>query len=1006
MGFLLDIEKMFLNVKLNEEDKKYCLVWIFHQGEWKIMQFESHLFGKRDSPNLVMFCVHKAAAMMFDQCPKASKFLQSYTIMDDLLANANDSKECLQTIQDVQNILGLLNMKCHKIICSDENVLKALGEEKVHKKIEFVSHGDGEDKEEGVKYNKLKTLGLNWDGEKDQFYYEFFLPEVEKWTKRLILGTYAKIFDPCGFLLPFVITGRLAFQASCLESQDWDAKIEEEGESSKLWKNFLNGLGKLGEIQIQRIIRSQKEENVMKRQIHIFSDASKNAMGACAYLATFYKNGESESHLIMAKANVAPTLQKSLPRLELAAAEIATRMTEIIHKFTGIPSLNFNYWSDSYNVLYWILQQSRALPVFEANRVSKIQCLSNIKNWKHVPGHLNPADLITRPVDPKILQNSQNWWHGPEFILTEEYPPQKINPSLINEEAYSKRIKIFNLNLRIKEDSFGEFEKRFNAFAQVLQVVWNLKKWRNPELNKFGLGLRRRFTFAEICKYIQRQCYGEEIAVLEEGKQLHFQHHLVELKPFLDEDGVLRGESRFSFADNLSWEEKNPVILHHQHPFTKLLVDEKHKKFLNCTGGTGTLMSAIRKTGEAIWIPRGRRMLNCVIRECINCRRYDPKPAPQEMGKLPNYRIDEDFTVFSTCGIDCFGPYVVERAILKDEEKKKKVLEEELRRRNISKDDPDYKPARKEKDETRYSKKIKDVLNSLNQNKVWVVIFTCAVSRAIHLEVIDSMDIRAIYLAIQRFVAIRRYPKRFVSDQGTNFRGLVNLLKEMKSRREYQNHFKAQAPDLQWEFNTPLSPHQGGFWERLIKEAKRAIHKSTSTYEMDFEIFRTMIKGVENLLNNRPLINQFDFNDRIITPNDILKCKIDNLDIQAAAGKYPKEIDKYNEIMRFIWEEIVDYSLKRNSTLRKWRQENPKFQNGEVVIIVGKTNEYGKYPIGLIVEEDPSKDDIQRKVKVKIPSGEILERGVHDLYRLNKPEIESVKCHSLYIDVLEQNWDH
>ena len=110
--------------------------------------------------------------------------------------------------------------------------------------------------------------------------------------------------------------------------------------------------------------------------------------------------------------------------------------------------------------------------------------------------------------------------------------------------------------------------------------------------------------------------------------------------------------------------------------------------------------------------------------------------------------------------------------------------------------------------------------------------------------------------------------------------------------------------------------------------------------------------------------------------------------------------------MRFIWEEIVDYSLKRNSTLRKWRQENPKFQNGEVVIIVGKTNEYGKYPIGLIVEEDPSKDDIQRKVKVKIPSGEILERGVHDLYRLNKPEIESVKCHSLYIDVLEQNWDH
>ena len=99
--------------------------------------------------------------------------------------------------------------------------------------------------------------------------------------------------------------------------------------------------------------------------------------------------------------------QRSLPKLELAAADLAVKMSELLYATTKIPSKKYHYWSDSYNVLYWILKNSRELPVFEANRVAAIQISSDIRKWKHVPGEINPADIITRPRTPAALSENK-----------------------------------------------------------------------------------------------------------------------------------------------------------------------------------------------------------------------------------------------------------------------------------------------------------------------------------------------------------------------------------------------------------------------------------------------------------------------------------------------------------------------------------------------------------------------------------------------------------------------
>ena len=67
--------------------------------------------------------------------------------------------------------------------------------------------------------------------------------------------------------------------------------------------------------------------------------------------------------------------------------------------------------------------------------------------------------------------------------------------------------------------------------------------------------------------------------------------------------------------------------------------------------------------------------------------------------------------------------------------------------------------------------------------KIWVVLFTCLYSRAVHLEVPSSMDINSVKLALRRFTAIRGYCYFYRSECGTNFIGTQNQLKDLEMQQ-------------------------------------------------------------------------------------------------------------------------------------------------------------------------------------------------------------------------------
>ena len=158
-------------------------------------------------------------------------------------------------------------------------------------------------------------------------------------------------------------------------------------------------------------------------EIHCFSDASEKAYGTCVYFHSTDGNGEITVQLLTSKSKVAPLKVQSLPRLELCGAVLAAQLMEmVLEALTGQYKVHF--WTDSTCVLQWIRATPPTWNTFVANRVSKIQTLTEGCSWRHVPGISNPADLISRGVMPNALEGNSLWWEGPGWLKegTDNWP--------------------------------------------------------------------------------------------------------------------------------------------------------------------------------------------------------------------------------------------------------------------------------------------------------------------------------------------------------------------------------------------------------------------------------------------------------------------------------------------------------------------------------------------------------------------------------------------------------
>ncbi|UYV81287.1 hypothetical protein LAZ67_20000662 [Cordylochernes scorpioides] len=116
------------------------------------------------------------------------------------------------------------------------------------------------------------------------------------------------------------------------------------------------------------------------------------------------------------------------------------------------------------------------------------------------------------------------------------------------------------------------------------------------------------------------------------------------------------------------------------------------------------------------------------------------------------------------------------------------------------------------------------VTDGRRHEKRWVIIFTCLVTLAIHLEVENALTTDKFMMGLSRFIDTRGRPDSIYSDNGTNFVGASKELKLAAS----EIHIEVMAASrsfgpVKWKFNPPAAPHFGGAWECLIKSLKKCL---------------------------------------------------------------------------------------------------------------------------------------------------------------------------------------
>jgi len=279
-----------------------------------------------------------------------------------------------------------------------------------------------------------RALGVQWYVTPDTFGFKIATKDKPP-TRRGILSVISSISDPLGFVAPFHLSAKILLQNLCRKQLGWDDLIPEE--DLLCWKRWLEELPRLKQFAIERCFKPPNFGDIISCQLHHFSNASLVVYGAVSYVRLVNAQHEVHCSLVMGKSHLSPLKPVSIPRMELSAAVLSTRLDRMIPQEIDLAISDSFFWTDSTCVLRYIANSERRYKTFVANRVAAIREQSIPSQWHCVGTRMNPADDASRGLSAEAIIRSNRRTKGPEFLwLSEENWPQM--PAAIDEEIGQK----------------------------------------------------------------------------------------------------------------------------------------------------------------------------------------------------------------------------------------------------------------------------------------------------------------------------------------------------------------------------------------------------------------------------------------------------------------------------------------------------------------------------------------------------------------------------------------
>ncbi|XP_057688053.1 uncharacterized protein LOC130913445 [Corythoichthys intestinalis] len=426
-----------------------------------------------------------------------------------------------------------------------------------------------------------------------------------------------------------------------------------------------------------------------------------------------------------------------------------------------------------------------------------------------------------------------------------------------------------------------------------------------------------------IIKATQEEHFSSDIAALERTQSVPKNSALQKLNPTL-KDGLICVGGRLKHA-NINTTEKHPIILPKKSHVSLLLVRQYHDKVQH--QGRHFTEGALRAAGY--WLIGGKQLIASVIHKCVMCRQLRRKVEGQLMADLPPERLQTS-PPFTYVGVDVFGPWPV-----------------------ISK-------------RTRGGEA---------QSKRWAMLFCCMSSRAVHIEIIASLDTSSCINALRRFFAIRGPAKQIRSDCGTNFVAAAKELGLNSKNPDATVQKFLTDQNCAWVFNPPHASHRGGSWERLIGLSRRILNAILlkNNIQLTHDVLWTLLMEVTAIINARPLVPVSNDSESpfILSPAMILTQKVG---VPAPPGEftdkdlYLKQWRQVQSLANQFWRCWRQDYLPTLQSRRRWTEKKRDAKVGDIVILKDSQTARNEWPMAMVTAVFPGRDGRVREVQLKVSS--------------------------------------
>ena len=374
---------------------------------------------------------------------------------------------------------------------------------------------------------------------------------------------------------------------------------------------------------------------------------------------------------------------------------------------------------------------------------------------------------------PLEIENNDLWWYGPSWLQkSKDCWPTKLSSVVETTEEGELKLKkkhqtlgeqlallitvkreqpVVQLQNVINCEEFNNYQKLLRVTAYVLRFCKNIRsKKLQVKVESSDNFLVGELSVKEISEAELLWVISVQSVMKGDSKYEHLVH---QLGLFTDERGIIHSRGRLQNS-MLPYETKSPMLLPRNNQFTKLVIEDCHSRVLHC-GVKDTLVGLRTR----FWVPRGRQYVKLVIHHCLVCKKmtgasYD-KPPP---GDLPSFRLCE-VLAFTNVGVDMAGPLFI---------------------------------------------KVPGSNQESSTQKVWICLFTCGSSRAVHQEIVPTMNTDAFIRCLSRFCSRRGTPSMIISDNAKTFKVASKLLLKLFQSPEVQTFLTKKR--IVWKFILEKSP--------------------------------------------------------------------------------------------------------------------------------------------------------------------------------------------------------